>query len=147
MSFGEVDFDTSGLILRFGTSAAGEVGGDVALGVFGGGNAYNVQDLAEPQAAQLQPRGARWIPVIAGRCHFRTEEARLDGEDEASIDRVVEAIVRHERFYPGDIFFAVGWILTDLNELEENLWKTGKRNCGVNSFDYFGWLFQNKFDF
>ncbi len=104
MSFGDVDFDTSGLILRFGTSDVGEAGVDIALGGFFGGSAYDVQDLAEPQAAQLQPRAGQWVPVIAGRCHFRTEEARLDSEDEASIDRVVEAILRHERFYPGDLF-------------------------------------------
>ncbi|MDF1515031.1 MAG: hypothetical protein P1S60_14565, partial [Anaerolineae bacterium] len=104
ISFGDVTFDTTGLTVRFGTSDVGEAGVDIALGAFFGGEAYDVQDLAEPQAAELQPRGAQWVPVIAGRCHFRTEEALLDSEDEANIDRVVEAIVRHERFYPGDVF-------------------------------------------
>lgn len=104
ISFGDVEFDTSGFSVKVGTNVVGEAGVDIGLGFFKGGDAYDKKGLKKAQKQKLQPRNSQWIPVIAAKVYFRTEEAALDKDDQASLDKVVEAIIRHEQFYPGDIF-------------------------------------------
>lgn len=104
LSFGDVHFDTSGLTVKAGTSVVGEAGADVSLGLFVGGSTYDKKGLAEAKEVEGQKSIAQWVPVIAAKVYFRTEEIGLDDDDQASLDQVVEAIERHEQFYPGDLF-------------------------------------------
>ena len=104
ISLGDVEFDTSGFIVRAGTADVGEAGGEIGLGYFHGTGANDFSGLPEAQEVEQAAIPNDWVRVLAAVVFFRSEEAELDSDDRSTIGQVVEAILRHDQHYPGDIF-------------------------------------------
>lgn len=107
MSFGDLNFDISGDVVKFGTAVFGEVGAEQSLGVFRGGDAYDQTgiDAVFDQAEERKPK-SKAITVIEAVVHFPTDSAVLDDADLDSLDEVVNKMLLHQAYFPGDIYDA-----------------------------------------
>jgi len=104
LSIGEVDFNTSGMVVKAGTADVGAAGFEMGLGFTKGGATYDFQGLGEAEKQEVKNREGNWIAVIAAKVHFRSAENKLDAKDLETIQEIVHSIVNHEKYYSGDIF-------------------------------------------
>jgi hypothetical protein len=104
LSIGDVDFNTSGMVVKAGTADVGSAGLEMGLGFTKGGDPYDFQGLGEAEKQEVKNREGNWIAVIGAKVHFRSAENELDAKDLETIQEVVDSVVNHEKYYPGDIF-------------------------------------------
>lgn len=104
MSIGDVDFDTSGIVVKAGTADVGEAGIEVGLGVSRGGDPYDIEGLGDAEKEAVEPKSGNWISIIGGKLYFKSSENELDDDDLAVIEKIAAGIQNHENHFPGDIF-------------------------------------------
>jgi hypothetical protein len=104
LSIGDVDFNTSGIVVKAGTADVGSAGLEMGLGFTKGGDPYDFQGLGEAEKQEVKNREGNWIAVFGAKVHFRSAENVLDAKDLETIQEVVDSVVNHEKYYPGDIF-------------------------------------------
>lgn len=108
MAIGDVVFDMGGDVVKFGTSQYGEIGTDLNLGVFRGGEAYDFKGIdSEFEAAEEEAPKIGSMEIYKAVVHFPTEGALLNDEDHETLDDLVNRMAIHQAFWPGDIYHAM----------------------------------------
>lgn len=97
-------FNTSGLILRVGTDMVGSVSATGGGGICWYWSTEDGVDMGDPDPAEEQSREGEWVSLIEAAVFFPTGDSSLDGDDQATLQGVISAIMRHESASPGDIF-------------------------------------------
>lgn len=104
LQIGDVRFDTSGMTVKAGTGTLPESGVTFSAGDAKGGDPYAQKGLDPMRDQPMAPPNVREVGTIQGILHFGTESDRFDHEDLEVINSITEAILRHEKYYPGDRF-------------------------------------------
>ncbi|MEM9213252.1 MAG: DUF4157 domain-containing protein [Cyanobacteria bacterium P01_F01_bin.150] len=108
LSFGDVDFDTStsGLGFNFKVpSSYGQAEVNTTQGLSTVVSLpYNKTGLKKPEKKNLEEPTDVWQPFIGTRIYFKSGDFILDQEDDQCLEKVIVAMLHHEKIFPGDIF-------------------------------------------